>query len=242
MKCGSSTFSLETNETSKYAKSRTYHVFFPTSLCNGTADANANDNADANDDANDELLVVDSDHENSNNILSITDLDRIGIRKLPLVFALHSWHRNADLFSFWEDLAQEFNFVLVRPEGVFGSWNAQVCCSRANTMGIDEESFFSQMISSLASMTHGFLDKNLVYALGWSNGAFMISRIAHFFQAIAPISGYQYNTTEYPTFAGNRSISLFQHHGLTDTGVNFQGFVWMDRQRDTHVWRKLSKR
>ena len=59
--------------------------------------------------------------------------------------------------------------------------------------------------------------------LGWSNGGFMVSRIAHFFQAIAPISGYQYNTTEYPTLAGNRSISLFQHHGMADNRVNDQG-------------------
>ena len=113
-------------------------------------------------------------------------------------------------------------FVLVKPEGAMFSWNAKYCCGRARDFNIDDEGFFEQMITNLIKR-HSFLDKDLAYILGWSNGGFMVSRNAHFFQAIAPISGYQYNTTEYPTLAGNRSISLFQHHGMADNRVNDQG-------------------
>jgi hypothetical protein len=50
---------------------------------------------------------------------------------LPLVYALHGYTGDASSMKKWENIAQKFNFILVRPEGVNRSWNARYCCGYA---------------------------------------------------------------------------------------------------------------
>ena len=53
----------------------------------------------------------------------------IGI--LPLVYAIHCFGCDASVMRKWETIAQIFNFMLVRPEGVKRSWNSKYCCGYA---------------------------------------------------------------------------------------------------------------
>ena len=225
IRCGSSTHTLHIDDNNcTSCQERTFHLYLPTSLCNATAD-----------DYDDSL---DSNNPNSTNIstyiLPSKDLNVIGIQKLPLVFAVHSLSKTAEIFKYWTEIAQEFNFVLVRPQGYEFSWNAKVCCGGALREDVNDERFFFQIIANLTNQ-FGFLDANHVSAMGWSNGAFMVSSVAHLFQAVAPISGYPYNTSDYVNIAnnirgdeidereGNRSVAWFQHHGYTDHIIAYDG-------------------
>ena len=75
------------------------------------------------------------------------------------------------------------------------------------------------------------MSEDLEYALGWSNGGYMVTHAAAsvsaassdggaggapLFRAIAPIAGYQYNniTSLHP-------IGIFQHHSINDPAVHF---------------------
>jgi poly(3-hydroxybutyrate) depolymerase len=222
--CGASTHTLQTEDKCTSCQERTFHLYLPTSLCNASSDEYED--------------TFDISTPNPNNIsahiLPSTDLNDIGIQTLPLVFAVHSYTQTAEILNFWINIAQEFNFVLVRPQGYQNSWNANVCCGEALKEDVNDEGFFSQIITNLTDR-FSFLDVDHVSAMGWSNGGFMVSSVAHLFQAVAPISGYQYNTSDYVNIANNyggddsdvgksnRSVAWFQHHGLSDRIIAFEG-------------------
>jgi len=122
----------------------------------------------------------------------------------------------------WETIAQTFNFMLVRPEGVNRSWNSKYCCGYALEKNLNDVGFLELIRDEVAERSDRVkVNKNMVYGVGWSNGGYMVTYAAHMFRSIVPISGYQYDDIE--GLAGNSPRGIFQHHSLNDPLVRFGG-------------------
>ena len=154
---------------------------------------------------------------NGNNSLSKSEL---GDESLPLVFALHGFGGSIKTMMHWETVAEEFSFVLVIPQGIEKSWNAGYCCGYALKNKLMDTLFLEEIILSLNDEL-GFVSKNFTYAVGFSNGAFMITRAAHLFRSIAPISGYQYDLNHLAI--DRHPVGLFMHHAIDDPTVRYEG-------------------
>jgi len=142
------------------------------------------------------------------------------IGALPILFAVHCFGCDASAMIKWEKVAENFNFILVRPEGIRSSWNSRYCCGYALENKLNDVGFFSQIIDQLDESLD-YVRKDLVYATGWSNGGYMVTYSAYLFKSIAPIAGYQYG--DIISINNNSSTGLFQHHSLNDPLVSFEG-------------------
>jgi len=156
--------------------------------------------------------LCDNDDSSTNSVASIGTI--------PLVFAVHCFSCNAQAMAKFEAIAKEFNFVLVRPEGVESSWNAKYCCGYALDQKLDDIGFFGRIIDNLDA-SFEFVNKEMVYGVGWSNGGYMVTYSAHLFRSIAPIAGYQYG--DFEAINHGTPTGLFQHHSLNDPVVSFNG-------------------
>lgn len=152
--------------------------------------------------------------------LCVSNSSTQDIGSLPLVFAVHCLGCTADSMIKWDQIAEEFNFILVRPEGKGSSWNARYCCGYALKNKLDDVGFFAQIIDQVDESLD-YVRKDMVYAVGWSNGGYMITYSAHLFRSISPIAGYQYD--DIVSLNANSSTGLFQHHSLNDPVVRFEG-------------------
>jgi len=139
---------------------------------------------------------------------------------LPLVFAVHCFGCQASAMENFVQAAQHFNFLLVRPEGVQSSWNAKYCCGYALDRNLDDVGFFSRIIDILDT-SFNFVQKELVYGAGWSNGGYMVTYSAKLFRSVAPIAGYQYG--DIIEINDDSPTGIFQHHSLNDPTVRFDG-------------------
>jgi len=158
---------------------------------------------------------------------------------VPLVFSMHCYQCTYKQMEHWTSIADDYKFVLVLPEGIQNSWNARYCCGYALENGIDDYSFLSGIIDMLTDKNtykeetrvnnegvNDYIDSSLlklsrdnVYGVGWSNGGYMVTYAADLFQAVAPISGHQYELTDFP----KTPTSIFMHHGSRDTFVRPNG-------------------
>lgn len=160
---------------------------------------------------------------------------------VPLVFSLHCYGCTYETMEHWTNVAEEYKFILVLPEGIKNSWNARYCCGYALEENIDDHAFLSgiiDLLSGRSDLSDGVKDddddddndgiielfpfkvsKDYVYAVGWSNGGYMVTYAADLFRAIAPISGHQYESSDFPV----KPTSLFMHHGTDDNYVRPAG-------------------
>ena len=113
--------------------------------------------------------------------------------------------------------ANSHNAIIVGPEGIQRSFNGLDCCGYALSSKIDDVGFFRQIQESLED-EYSFVQSSYSYAVGWSNGGFMVMYSAQLFRAIAPISGY---IIDYPDIRGGTGI--FFHHSLDDPFVRSTG-------------------
>ena len=143
-------------------------------------------------------------------------VDSIGT--LPLVFAVHCLGCTPMTMMHWTEIAETYHFVLAIPEGLENSFNGQHCCGYALDQGVDDVGFLQAIIQELDQQFH-FVSSSLVYALGWSNGGYLVSYAAKLFRAIAPISGYQVDITP----AVKRPTAIFLHHAQNDNFVRITG-------------------
>ena len=156
--------------------------------------------------------------DSSNNDIDI-DID-IDIDKLPLVVALHCLGCTPDTMMHWVDVAETYQFVLIIPKGIHSSFNAQHCCGYALEHNVDDVGFLTALIATLSVQYSSFVSPEITYAMGWSNGGYMVNYAAHLFRAIAPISGFQVDSFK-PTL--DRPTGLFLHHAQDDTFVRIEG-------------------
>ena len=85
----------------------------------------------------------------------------------------------------------------------------------------DEAAFVRQMLSDLETLAS--LDPRRIYAVGFSNGAMLVYRLAcemsDTFAAVAPLAGTLFYTPCQP----QQPVSLVHVHGLEDTVVPYAG-------------------
>jgi len=140
------------------------------------------------------------------------------IGTLPLVFAVHCLGCSAETMMHWTEIAEQRHFVLAIPVGLENSFNAQHCCGYALEQDVDDVGFLQAVIHELED-EFLFVSSDLAYALGWSNGGYMVSYAARFFRGIAPISGYQVDLKN----RKDRPTAIFLHHAHDDMSVRATG-------------------
>ncbi len=116
--------------------------------------------------------------------------------------------------------ANEGRFLLVFPEGLYRSWNANTCCPLATTTSVDDLGFFDAIVRSV-SASH-CVDPRRVHVAGYSNGAIMAQRIACLradrVASTAAVSG-PYDGSCAPS----RPMPLLYIHAVDDRVVPYDG-------------------
>jgi polyhydroxybutyrate depolymerase len=145
---------------------------------------------------------------------------------LPVVLAFHGGFASPEQLEesaalHLADAAQ--NFVIVYPEGYQRSWNAILCCGPAMQDNIDDNKFVAAVIDDLAAAVA--IDRNRVYATGFSNGAMLsyhlAATMADRIAAIAPVSGSMQDF--HPGTPPSRAMPVLHWHGLEDRYAPFHG-------------------
>jgi poly(3-hydroxybutyrate) depolymerase len=148
---------------------------------------------------------------------------------LPLVFALHCLGCPPSVMMHWTEIAESFNFVLVIPTGLQHSFNGGFCCGYALEHDIDDVGFLRGILHQTTTTTlpsqEISVSSDAVYAIGWSNGAYLSIFASSLFRAIAPISGYQVDFDSISNFFQTpaKSTSIFLHHARDDRVVQMTG-------------------
>lgn len=109
----------------------------------------------------------------------------------PLVIAMHGGLGTGDIFakqSGFDEVAQQYGFVVAYPDGLGRVFNAGRCCGNAQA---NDVAFVRALVADLKTRLP--IDARRVYGMGFSNGAMLAHRIAceapEVFAAIAPVSG-----------------------------------------------------
>jgi len=142
---------------------------------------------------------------------------------LPLLLALHGLTQtgnNMMQFTDFNTYADQYNFIVVYPDGINNSWNVGFSGgSTANDVG-----FLSALIDTL-HLDYG-IDLNRVYSTGFSNGGFMSYRLAceltARIAAIAPVAGTMTDVA-LGSCQPSRNIPVMHIHGTNDFVVFYNG-------------------
>lgn len=151
-------------------------------------------------------------------------------KRLPVVLAFHGGGgngQNMEQMSGFSQKADEENFIAVYPNGlgrmenILLTWNAGGCCDYAMEQNVDDVKFVSKMIDELVAQYA--VDKNRIYATGFSNGALLSHRLAaeipDKIAAIAPVAGALFESSPKP----KGKVPVLIIHGLADTAVPYNG-------------------
>ncbi len=145
----------------------------------------------------------------------------------PLVLAFHGrlgTGKQMEKLTNLSDLADKQGFIVVYPNGVGRSWNAGHGTGEAEAKGVDDVKFTVMLIDSLSQTLN--IDRNRVYATGFSNGAVFVHRLAcelsEKIAAVAAVAG-----TFAPQIGRNchpkRPVAVLQIHGTADPIVPWEG-------------------
>ena len=129
--------------------------------------------------------------------------DNRSSRPMPLVLLLHGHFGNADVmtgennktapYRIWLDIADREGWVLLIPDGEFGSdnkrgWND--CRSNTMTNPTTDDVFFLNSLVRTITAKYS-INKKRIYAHGTSNGGMMVYRLAiespNLFRAVTPV-------------------------------------------------------
>ncbi len=141
--------------------------------------------------------------------------------KLPVVLNFHGRYGNGadqEAYSGLAPVSDRETFLLVSPDGL-GSptgWSAGATAPG----GVDDVTFVNDLLDTLER--EFCIDNTRVYATGFSNGAFMASRLACVMSdriaATAPVSG-----VNHPRMACGSPVPMLAFHGSEDTVVPVDG-------------------
>ncbi|KAL3792502.1 hypothetical protein HJC23_008424 [Cyclotella cryptica] len=117
----------------------------------------------------------------------------------------------------YTETADDYNFVLILPEGINQSFNAGDCCGDAQELGIHDVDFLGH-IQQLLSEEFDFVKPEYSYGIGWDNGGLLLTDASiespHLFRAIVPIAGYA--TRAWVPSSVGTGIGIMMHHSLDD--------------------------
>lgn len=146
---------------------------------------------------------------------------------LPLVVNFHGYSDSPEQqeeFSVMSEDAEQQGFVVAYPKGtgLLKGWNAGACCGSAVTNDTDDVGFAEALVDEIAAVS--CIDKDRVYATGYSNGGFLSHRLAcesSVFAGIAPVAGVMGMDSCEPS----RTIPVLQIHGTSDLTVPYNGNI-----------------
>lgn len=144
-------------------------------------------------------------------------------RPLPIMIALHGYgSQGKDLAasSGLNDLADQQGFLVVYPDGLDRRWNL----SQSLFSQVDDVGFVSTLIDRLTQIRA--VDSRRIYAMGVSNGGFLVqrlacepsSRIAAFASVVATLPESLQTSCK-----SSRPVSMLMMNGTADRKVPWQG-------------------
>lgn len=148
-----------------------------------------------------------------------------------LVVALHPYGGNAEFTLRSLSRLHAAGFAILAPQGIGNSWNAVHCCGRAVAENVDDVGFVRELAWSFIPNKQ----RPAVFLTGFSNGAFLSSRIAlealatgnaTWIKGLAMFSGYSYQGELYSrarSSAAGTSFPVLAAHGLKDFSVRVEG-------------------
>ncbi|KAH9261285.1 hypothetical protein BASA81_000989 [Batrachochytrium salamandrivorans] len=150
-----------------------------------------------------------------------------------LAIAIHPFGGSAETtFRFEGGALVKLGFSVLVPEGYRNSWNAGHCCGEAKAKAINDVGFVYDLAKFVIQehVKPGTVGGVKVYLTGYSNGAFIVSKLAlmqqqlgengKWISAIAMQSGYSYELDLYDNAVGEQPLPVFAIHGGADTYVN----------------------
>lgn len=149
---------------------------------------------------------------------------------LPLVVNMHGWGSSKEqqaAFSQMSADAERRGYAIAYLQGYDASFNAGFCCGGASDDDIDDVGFAVAVVDDVDR--RACLDRDRVYATGFSNGAFMAYRLAceaaETFVAVAPVAGVM--SVDLETCTPSRPVSVIHFHGMSDLNVLYEGRPWL---------------
>jgi polyhydroxybutyrate depolymerase len=171
-----------------------------------------------------------------------------GSKRLPVVVDLHgytSWASEQAERTKWGTKADSETFIVVHPDGVDMSWNADTCCGNAQASNVDDVAFIREVVARVSTAL--CIDSKRVYLSGHSNGGFMTFKLgceaADLFAAIAPVAG----VTPVPsTCAPSRPLPVVMMRALSDPTIPYEGKGtgadrYQSAQEDVDTWKALNQ-
>lgn len=117
-----------------------------------------------------------------------------GQSRQPLLIAMHGGFGTGAIFeeqARFAPVADRYGYIVAYPNGVWRAFNAGTCCGEPAEDNIDDVGFVAEVVEKVSSRY--CVDKDRVYATGFSNGAMMAHRIAcerpDLFTAFASVAG-----------------------------------------------------
>ena len=140
----------------------------------------------------------------------------------PLLFNFHGGSGSASGQVYTADfrpIADTANFILVYPQGTFGStWNSSLPSNPQTKMFVDDFGFVDAMIERINKDYRFGVDRSRVYATGFSNGADISLALAcvrsEKIAAVASVSGLLDRHTAQNSKPG--SVAIMSIHGTID--------------------------
>lgn len=163
----------------------------------------------------------------------------------PLVIGLHGYSSSPWTFKDnfgWDEIADKNKFIVCYPQGTtepysgYSHWNARLKLST-----VDDVGFISDLALYLADEYN--LDKNRIFAMGFSNGGYMAYALAcerpDVFRAVASVSGlmseylwnsynpYNLSPENWLQYSPIVPIPICHIHGTNDGIIPINGTVYL---------------
>jgi len=149
---------------------------------------------------------------------------------IPLVINFHGEKDNAKSFQKtvrMDVIADQMGYAVVYPNGTGRwsnkklTWNAGQCCGPAASKNTDDVEFVRQLIRDIEQYIT--LDRERIYATGFSNGGMMAYRLAveasDLIAAAAPVAGSMAVTEFTPALP----VPIMQMHSIDDPQMLYKG-------------------
>ena len=152
-------------------------------------------------------------------------------RAVPLVLVFHGLNLDGNemiRITGFNAQSDTSGFIVVYPDGIGDkrSWNGGHCCGEAALRNVDDVGFVRALIEELSSLVN--IDVKRVYATGFSNGAFMVYRLAcelsDQIAAFGPVSATQAAEDLHACQPG-RPVPILHFHGTDDDANPYKGGV-----------------
>jgi polyhydroxybutyrate depolymerase len=173
--------------------------------------------------------------------------------KWPLIISLHGYGGNSFIQNYYIRLGRyknKFGFVFAAPDGIKNEedkqfWNASNFCCDFDDTQINDVAYVENLIDRIANSPEvGRIDLSKIYLIGYSNGAFLTSKIAC--ESDLPIAGIVTisGTSDLrgdnqellnPTLldcSHSRSLKVLHIHGTDDETIRYGGY---DNGKTAHV-------